>query len=121
MSCDTGCEKTFCWGEFNCSEEIILPDVGTVVEGVYAMQIERPHNTFTVSAEQVADSGELVFPNKMKETGITYFTILSPDLTPFQFTFEDVTYTRFSLINKIHTDITPAEVPAEEEFVPDCE
>lgn len=119
MSCVPECINYYCFSDFTCDEDIVLP-LTVDQEGVHTMRIEWHGQIFYNSATQLADEDTMTFLNVLNEDGTAIFQIIQPDITPYVYTVDGIAYTHFKLQNKIAVDVTPAVVAEPVEFVADC-
>ena len=119
MSCPDPCIIYYCFAEFTCDEDILLP-LTVDQEGEHIMRIEANGQIYYNRAAQVADADTMTFPNVLNEDSEVIFSIIQPDGVAYSYTVDAIAYTKFKLINKVATDITPAAVVVPDPFGPDC-
>lgn len=105
ISCIPECQKTFCFGQFDCGEDITLP-ITAPAAGEYTLRADRLGKIDYVRATFLINAA-LVFPNPFNEDQDIYFTIVKPDGTLLTYTSDLVDYTHFEIQNRIADDLTP--------------
>lgn len=110
--------KSYCFGLFSCCEDIVLP-FEVLQNGTHTLRVHKHGRIYYISATFVAGADEMSFPNHFNEDMDFEFQVIQPDLSLYEYTFEEETYCSYSAQVREFIDLSLESVPSCEDTA-DC-